>query len=66
MSQKRISVIAKPTHECNLRCKYCYLEECAEDGRMSEGLLAQCLEKVSGFAEDSLMQTALDYGVILI
>jgi len=49
----RISVIAKPTHDCNLRCKYCYIEPNAERGRMSEKLLVQSLEKVSEFAEDS-------------
>ena len=32
---KRISVIVKPTHECNLSCRYCYVEESAEKGRMS-------------------------------
>lgn len=53
MIQRHISVIAKPTHECNLKCRYCYLEESAEDGRMSEGLMVQSIEKVSSFAEDS-------------
>ncbi len=53
MAQKHISVIAKPTHECNLKCKYCYLEKSAEDGKMPEGLMIQAIEKVSDFAGDS-------------
>lgn len=50
---KRLSIIAKPTHDCNLRCKYCYIEPSAEKGKMSESLLAQSIEKVSDFAEKS-------------
>lgn len=53
MPNKRLSIIAKPTHECNLRCKYCYLEDGAENGRMSEQILAQSIEKVSDYADDS-------------
>ncbi len=53
MSNKKLSVIAKPTHDCNLRCKYCYIEESAEDGMMSEQLLAQSIEKVSKYASSS-------------
>lgn len=53
MAQKHISVIAKPTHECNLRCKYCYLEDSAEKGKMPEKLMVQSIEKVSSFADDS-------------
>lgn len=48
-----ITVISKPTHDCNLRCKYCYVEESAENGRMSGGLLALSIEKVSDFFDDS-------------
>ena len=53
MSNKKLSVIAKPTHDCNLRCKYCYIEKSAEDGIMSEQLLAQSIEKVSKYADSS-------------
>lgn len=53
MAKKHISVIVKPTHNCNLKCRYCYLEQSAEEGKMSEGLMTQSIEKVSNFAEDS-------------
>lgn len=48
-----LSIIAKPTHDCNLSCKYCYIDEKVELGMMSEQVLAQTIEKVSKFAEDS-------------
>ncbi len=48
-----LQIIVKPTHECNLNCKYCYLEDSAEKGRMSESLLAQTIEKVSDYTENS-------------
>lgn len=37
-----ITAIVKPTHECNLACKYCYIDAAAEQGRMD----AQTLEKM--------------------
>ena len=48
MAQK-INVIVKPTHDCNLKCKYCYLEENIEQGHMNERLLSQSIEKVSNY-----------------
>ncbi|MEK6953342.1 MAG: radical SAM protein [Nanoarchaeota archaeon] len=53
MSNKKLSVIAKPTHKCNLKCKYCYIEDYAENGRMSEQLLAQSIERVSSYIDTS-------------
>lgn len=53
MSQRKLTIIAKPTHSCNLKCKYCYLEGSAEKGNLSERLLAQSIERVSDFAENS-------------
>lgn len=50
---KTITVIAKPTHDCNLRCKYCYLENSAERGKMSQELLEESIKKISDFAEKS-------------
>lgn len=52
-SSRKLTIIAKPTHSCNLNCKYCYLENSAENGKMSETLLAQSIQKVSDFAENS-------------
>lgn len=51
--KKRISVIIKPTHDCNLRCRYCYVDKGAENGRMTEQLVEESIRKVSDFAEDS-------------
>lgn len=45
MSKKHISVIAKPRHDCNLSCKYCYLEEEAEKGIMSDKILSESIKK---------------------
>ena len=47
VKSKSVGVIAKPTHDCNLRCKYCYTEESAEDGRMSERVLDLSADKIS-------------------
>ena len=52
-NSKIITVIAKPTHDCNLNCKYCYLDKDVEKGKMSDQLLAQAIQKVSDFAESS-------------
>ncbi|MCL5018391.1 MAG: radical SAM protein [Candidatus Pacearchaeota archaeon] len=52
-SSRKLTIIAKPTHSCNLNCKYCYLEESAEKGKMSENLLAQSIQRVSDFVESS-------------
>lgn len=41
-----LTAIVKPTHNCNLRCEYCYIEEEAENGRMSSGTLQNTIEQV--------------------
>ncbi len=38
--------IVKPAHDCNLRCKYCYIEETAGKGKMSQGTLRNTMEQV--------------------
>ena len=44
-----LTVIIKPTHDCNLGCKYCYVESEAESGRMDEATLRNSVRKVSKF-----------------
>ncbi len=44
--QEKITVIAKPTHGCNLGCKYCYVSPEAEKGVMSEQTLENMIDKV--------------------
>jgi len=34
-----LTAIVKPTHDCNLACKYCYIDEKAENGRMAPELI---------------------------
>ncbi len=46
MVSNRITAIVKPTHECNLACKYCYVEEGAEQGRMSSKTLENFIEQM--------------------
>lgn len=53
MLKKHLSIIAKPRHDCNLSCKYCYLEEEAEKGIMSLDILNESVKKVSNFVEAS-------------
>jgi uncharacterized protein len=47
-----LTAIVKPTHDCNLRCKYCYIEEGAERGRMSQETLQNTMEQVSEASGD--------------
>ncbi len=42
-----LTAIVKPTHDCNLACRYCYVPDTAEQGRMDEGTLANTIEKVT-------------------
>lgn len=44
---KAITVIAKPTHACNLRCDYCYIEPGAETGRMDYKILEKMVSQLS-------------------
>lgn len=41
-----IVAIVKPTHTCNFRCKYCYVDESAEQGVMSDETLENVIEQV--------------------
>lgn len=43
---KSICAIVKPTHECNLACRYCYVEGCAEKGRMDSKTVETMLSKL--------------------
>ena len=49
-----LTAIIKPTHKCNLACRYCYVEESAEQGMMDsktlEGIFQQLadLPKIEG------------------
>jgi uncharacterized protein len=47
MKNDTITVIAKPTHNCNLACKYCYVDQRAEKGYMTEKILIQSIKKIS-------------------
>jgi uncharacterized protein len=49
-----MSVIVKPTHECNLQCTYCYVLDEAERGRMSDQTLRRTIEEVVENSEDSV------------
>lgn len=44
-----ITAIVKPTHDCNLRCRYCYVPENAEQGKMDEKTLENTITKVTKF-----------------
>jgi uncharacterized protein len=44
--KKSITAIVKPTSECNLACKYCYVENSSEKGRMSDETLELLLENL--------------------
>ena len=41
-----ITAIVKPTHDCNLSCSYCYVEEGAEKGKMSSTTLEKMIEQL--------------------
>lgn len=47
-----ITAIIKPTHECNLACRYCYVEENAEQGRMDSRTLTTILQQLTNLAGD--------------
>ena len=42
-----LTAIVKPTHDCNLRCKYCYLTDEAEKGMMSQETLQNTMAQVA-------------------
>jgi uncharacterized protein len=41
-----ITAIIKPTHECNLSCKYCCVEKSAEQGRMTSATLEKVIQQI--------------------
>ena len=47
VKQDSITAIVKPTHECNLACRYCYIGKEAEEGRMKEGTLAKMTQDLA-------------------
>ncbi len=42
-----LTAIVKPTHDCNLACKYCYVSDTAEQGMMNDVTLANAIEKTT-------------------
>lgn len=45
---KHITVLLKPTEECNIRCKYCYHADTKyTKGRMSIEMFEEIIEKIS-------------------
>ncbi len=44
-----LTAIVKPTHKCNLRCAYCYVEATAERGTMSDETLRNTIKKLLEF-----------------
>lgn len=51
---KRLTAIVKPTHECNLACRYCYVEESAENGRMNSKTLQNMTRQLSNFSVEGV------------
>lgn len=43
---RSITAIIKPTHDCNLRCRYCYVEDNAERGSMDSATLENMTRKL--------------------
>lgn len=44
----KISVIIKPTHACNMSCRYCYVDHHAEQGTMNYNTLENTINQVLG------------------
>ena len=51
-NQTRLTVIAKATHSCNLKCSYCYVPASAERGRMSEQTLRNLMNQAAVVGAD--------------
>ena len=49
--KKSITAIVKPTHFCNISCEYCYVEEEAEKGRMSDETLEKLIVELGEINE---------------
>jgi len=43
---KGITAIIKPTHECNLACKYCYIEDSIKQGKMNFKTLKNTIQQL--------------------
>jgi uncharacterized protein len=43
--RNKLSIIAKPTHDCNLACSYCYMDPNAEKGTMDGNTLENMVRK---------------------
>jgi len=52
--RSHVTVIIKPTHECNLSCKYCCVEKNAATGRMDSKTLENATEQVMKLRRDSI------------
>jgi len=44
-----VTVIAKPTHTCNLKCKYCYVHSHAEQGLMDDITTANMIRRIAKY-----------------
>lgn len=42
---KRLSIIVKPTHDCNLGCSYCYVGSGVDSRKMDDNTLGNMIEK---------------------
>ncbi len=51
-----LTVIVKPTHDCNISCRHCYIDEAAESGTMTESTLYNTLFQSSQNAKDGSVQ----------
>jgi len=47
-----LTAIVKPTHECNLSCKYCYIEDSVERGKMDIKTLEKTIREVAFSSND--------------
>lgn len=53
---KRITIILKPTSECNFRCSYCYHADTNyERGRMSLELFEEIIQKSVSYYNDIVL-----------
>ena len=53
VKSKKISVIVKPTHDCNLGCRYCYIDPDAEQGIMSQKTLGRMVDQLATTHEEA-------------
>ncbi|MAH43219.1 hypothetical protein CL614_05905 [archaeon] len=48
MAVQELTAIVKPTHNCNLKCRYCYLPENAKHSRMDQTTLQNTTDQLVG------------------